>query len=275
MEVDRRRILDQSLSSEGIPSSQDLLMKSGRDIKRISQDTPPDSYVEIFTDTSWMVLTGQFDPSLNMAYFGFGNTEEQIALFTQLLRKQGVPGIAYTMKNQSAIFEQNGFDKLEDSPLMIFSPDNSLPVPDVGVRIEKVDPGDENVSHEAIKIQSEALFINEEGIKATLGKKTLEDRGVCLFVARDVDRNVVSTVMTIREGNIVGIWNMATANDEQGKGYGNSLLRQVINTCMLEGEGQQVFHLLSSKIGEKLYEKIGFQKIEDTTMLLKEFNDDV
>jgi ribosomal protein S18 acetylase RimI-like enzyme len=81
----------------------------------------------------------------------------------------------------------------------------------------------------------------------------------------EVDGTPVATGMGILNGDHIGVYNIATAPEFQGRGYG----RLVTERVMTDGfaAGATTSYLQSSKAGRPLYETMGFRTVETWTYL--------
>ena len=105
--------------------------------------------------------------------------------------------------------------------------------------------------------------------------KELFDRfcGVCTavdeaswYVARVADE-VVATALGVTIDRVTGVFNVATAPEHRGRGYGAALTARVVQDG-LHG-GAKLAFLQSSDIGHSVYRRLGFRDVEEYRLLTR------
>jgi hypothetical protein len=84
--------------------------------------------------------------------------------------------------------------------------------------------------------------------------------GQALWGAFDPDGTLVSCLATVRVGETVVVWSMATALAERQCGYGAAALGTALSAAADEGATSSL--LSSSAAGEPLYRALGYQELE-------------
>lgn len=86
-----------------------------------------------------------------------------------------------------------------------------------------------------------------------------DDRGLATTVARMVD-GPVCTAQTMRRGDDVGIYSVATPQAHRGHGYGGALTAWA--TARAFAAGATFAYLQSSEMGVSVYRRIGFRQVD-------------
>ncbi len=81
----------------------------------------------------------------------------------------------------------------------------------------------------------------------------------CIMVVAEVDNNIIGYAGVYPSGDIT---NVAVLPNEQGKGYGTELVKELINIAKINNIEKLFLEVRVSNIKAiKLYEKCGFEKI--------------
>ena len=78
-------------------------------------------------------------------------------------------------------------------------------------------------------------------------------------VVGTLDGEPVTTGLAVRQGSGVGVFNIATTDDQRGKGYGAAATAAVTNHWFDRGASYAT--LQSSEMGRSVYRRIGFRDI--------------
>jgi N-acetylglutamate synthase len=88
--------------------------------------------------------------------------------------------------------------------------------------------------------------------------------GLSIYVGR-VDGKPVSTAIGFRQGDAVGIFNVATRPEYRRRGYGTAFTARALSDGFKSGA--TFGWLQSSPLGESLYRRMGFRQVETYTLL--------
>lgn len=94
--------------------------------------------------------------------------------------------------------------------------------------------------------------------------------GLSIYLGR-VAGQPVSTATSFRQGNSVGIFNVATPPTHRRSGYAAALTIRAVKDAF--NAGANFAWLQSSPLGNSLYRRIGFQHVETYTLLSRPKND--
>lgn len=138
-------------------------------------------------------------------------------------------------------------------PLMVCELAEIKPVSSRGIEVVRA-ASLKDLKHSAVTL-SRAFNLSEESVLRACPLKMVENPVVDVFVAL-FNGQPVSTVTTTIHHEMVGIWAMGTEPARQRKGFGRSLLTEVMHDHMRRGARR--FFLGATVAGKLLYERIGF-----------------
>lgn len=87
--------------------------------------------------------------------------------------------------------------------------------------------------------------------------RALKNKNYAFYIGKD-EGEPVATIATLKSSNSTGLYFIATAKRFRGKGYGTKITKYAINKNIKKGETNFVLH--ATKLGEKIYKKIGFKE---------------
>jgi ribosomal protein S18 acetylase RimI-like enzyme len=104
-------------------------------------------------------------------------------------------------------------------------------------------------------VLSSGFGMPEDALRRVLPASLVEAPNLDVFLA-SIEDDVVGTVTVIYQGDIAGIWSMATDSTRQRSGIG----RRLLSTAMAEArtQGARRFFLGATPAGYRLYESLGF-----------------
>lgn len=217
-------------------------------------------------DKSWIVVTGENTPDFNMAMVGnSSDAAETMKGVISILKDYKLPAVVFTPANNEQLKEiaaSEGLANAGTAPLMELNIKDAI----LNIKTENrklmVEPVvNTNQLRVATHIQSEALGYESGVINRTLGEKVLENPNVKTFIGYDRGDDPVATIMIVEHGNIATIWNVGTIPEKQSHGYGAEIMKETLR--WYTDRGIEKFYLLSSEAGKKLYDKLGFQTIQN------------
>ena len=221
-------------------------------------------YEACLTPGASLVLSGEPVADLNYAFIDAGpQAEARLRGFVQTVEPRGIPAIfVFTPEVASQLAPvaiELGLQFAEHVPYMVYRP--SKPCGEQShFEVARVD------TEEDIKlcniVAARGFGIAPDIMDRTFGPSYIHGPGLDVFIGRQ--RGVaVSTVQTVRSGDAVGIWAMATMPDQQRKGAGAALLKHVIAHHYERGAG--FFYLGATPAGKPLYERVGFQTVSEAS----------
>ncbi len=158
----------------------------------------------------------------------------------------------------TAVAQARGMTHVGDPPLMVI--DDRPGLDDVrgaaGFVIRPLLPEEASI-HAGLVAQ--AFGAPVEAMRQFLVPPLLEADGVRCFVG-EIDDTVVATGLGLTVGDMVGVFNIATAEAHRGHGYGAAITAHVVVDAM--GRGARWGLLQSSPMGLPIYERLGFVTLE-------------
>ena len=211
-------------------------------------------------------LTGGPTADFNMALFG--DDPEDAAVFDEFVSRAGsigVPAIAM-LSGAASIGPQaraSGLVEAGTAPLMA----RSGPVPDaresdfVCQRIAAV--------HEMpafSELVASAFALDRAWVDRTFASAALLDAPALDFYVAYRGDVPMSGVTTTGAGRLVGIWSMSTPPDKQRQGAGQAILLAAMRDHVKRGA--QTFYLVATPAGKPLYDRLGFETIDQLSIWL-------
>jgi GNAT superfamily N-acetyltransferase len=183
--------------------------------------------------------------------------------FAGRVNERGLPCTLWLTRDQldhlSAEASALGFAPAGTWRLMVLDPDTVVPATSIaGLTIVS-----------GLEAQAEMIrFLNADGVSTEqaerhFGPEFIEAPGLDLFIARN-EGQPIATVTTTRGGSTVGIWAMITLDAYQRQGIGYALLAHAINHY--RAGGARLFYLISTEAGARLYQKMGFQTLDEVAV---------
>lgn len=208
---------------------------------------------------SAQILTGEPHADMNLAFIGSPHeASDHLRIFHEQALTRGLPMILLsppdTAEHLRTEAESLGYAPAGGVPLMVcLDPNPGLA--NHPYLIERIH--DPFVLSEGTALAARTFGLPAADVARVSNPDSLAAFGVHYFIAR---RNgaVWSFVQTTRIGTQVGIWSMATAPEYQGQGAGRALLEAVLTHHL--GHGAEVFYLMASSAGRRLYEQVGFHE---------------
>lgn len=208
---------------------------------------------------SGQILTGEPHADMNFAFIGSpSETARHLWLFHERAATRGLPMIVLsppdTAEHLTAEAESLGYVPAGEVPLMVCLDPDPGPASHPYV-IENID--DPALLSESTPVSARAFGLPDAAVVRVYNPDSLAMSGVDYFIARR-DGEVWSFVQTTRIGAQVGIWAMATAPEYRGQGAGRALLEAVLTHH--RRHGAELFYLMASSAGQRLYEQVGFHE---------------
>ncbi|MFE0440801.1 GNAT family N-acetyltransferase [Streptomyces nigra] len=220
----------------------------------------PQGAVLAVTGAPIAALNGIISPSLNpsaeeiMALAAEGSPWE----FPWSIHVRGVPG---PLVAEAAA--RHGLTHFEREPLMIRYSDQGLPTePDVdGLRIRAVPVDELGLYARTVAGGFEA----PPEIFQIFADSSLAKVDGFTFYLAELDGVPVGTGMTAVAGGLTGIFNVATLPGYRRRGYGRAVTVEMVRAGFAAGAGTA--YLYSSKMGEPVYQSVGFRTEEYLTVI--------
>ncbi|HTG47302.1 MAG TPA: hypothetical protein VK646_06580 [Actinomycetota bacterium] len=184
------------------------------------------------------------------------------------LEAEGLPAPVIVREGRSAAFEaavpERGFAVADRTPLMVTTPAELRAVDAEGLEPSLVD--DPAGLDQARRTAEGGFGVPDGLIGALYGPPVSETDGLTTAVAR-VRARPVSTAQTMRIGDDVGIYGVATPEGDRGRGYGGALTGWV--TARAFEAGATFAYLQSSPMGVSVYRRIGFREVDVLAMYMR------
>lgn len=144
-----------------------------------------------------------------------------------------------------------------DIPLMVLDDRSALGHVGAGSLVVKVlHPGQAEVHAE---VAAAAFQAPVEHFRQLITPSVIGRPGVCCYIG-ELDGHSVATAVSVRLGEHVGIFNVATLPANQRRGYGAAITARAVRDGL--GDGAQWAWLQSSPAGHRVYERLGFTTLE-------------
>jgi GNAT superfamily N-acetyltransferase len=221
-------------------------------------------YEAMLTPYASLTLSGEPIADLNYAIIDDGpQVEEKLRQFGEVLQARDLPVVAVFTRavadRLAPTARELGLQHAGSIPFMVYRTQKGASVfAQDTYQIDLVD--NEQSLEESGDLAARAFDLPLESLRKTFGPLTLDTPEVSIFIARK-DGMPVSSVMTTGMGPTIGIWTMATPPEHQRKGAGRAVLEYAIDYHRKRGAG--LFYLLATEAGKPLYEKVGFQTLEE------------
>ncbi|MFF3256714.1 GNAT family N-acetyltransferase [Actinacidiphila glaucinigra] len=156
-----------------------------------------------------------------------------------------------------------GLSRFERQPLMVRRPDQGLPtevaVDALRVRAVPVDELDLYA-----RTVAEGFEAPHELFRAFANPSLGKIDGVSFYLA-ELDGLAVGTGMTAVSGDLTGIFNITTLPGHRRRGYGRAVTMEMVRAGF--AAGATTAYLYASKMGEPVYESVGFRTEEYLTVI--------
>ncbi len=223
------------------------------------------------TPHAWMLLSGEPIPNFNLAFVGAGQeAENTLREVTATLRRRSLPGLVFfgdPVANQlSATAGELGLQPAGHAPLMtVDATDAASALGGDAASGGEVTPEVQLVRDRAMLTEANAIVATTFGMPTEVVARAFESAflatpGLACFVAL-VAGETVGTVLTLRVGETVGIWNMATLPARQRQGVGRAVLSHALRHHA--NAGASLFYLLATPEGLPLYDRLGFRVVAE------------
>ena len=223
------------------------------------------------TREAWMLLSGEPIPNFNLAFIAAGQqAEAHVREVVAALRRRSLPGLIFfgspVADQLTAIIEELGLQPAGPAPLMtVNAVDAVSALRRGGVSGGEVGLDVQLVTNNAMLAGANAVVAPTFGLPDDIVSRAfdaafLATPGLACFVAL-VAGETFATVLTLRVGETVGIWNMATLPTRQRQGVGRAVLGHALRHHA--NTGASLFYLLATPEGLPLYNRIGFRTVAE------------
>lgn len=254
---------------EGLPVDLQTLWRMSLDeVAAISRFAPGFRYE---TDDSYrLVQTGIPDTGYNLGLvYGNNALEEGLHFCCHHLRRNDSTGVVivsavadYSLRR---LVVRLGLQYTDREPHMICRPED-LVTKDKPTSGKMVAVDDPNELLDANGVKARAFGIPVDAVNAAIGPEVLQDPSVQMTLTY-LDGKPASTITTVRhpEQGVVGILDVATAPEFQGRGLARAGLEQVLRVSF--ADGYALAHLSASPDGLRLYPRMGFKTVDMPTVI--------
>jgi GNAT superfamily N-acetyltransferase len=213
---------------------------------------------------AWMVFSGEPEALGNWLAIvePEPGVEEALRDFVTTLRERGHPGLVYFPQSAAGRFDalatDLGLDVPGPVPLMVWRASASHASGPESREIVAIT--DEPGWQEAASVIAAAFGMSREAALRLMPAGVLTEPALRIYGARR-DGRMISVAVTSRIGPLVYINIMATHPALQRQGAG----RAVLERALADGESQEATHayLISSVKGRRLYDRAGFQVVDE------------
>lgn len=217
----------------------------------------------------WLTITGEPIPDLNGGLVDRGENDKSVFRdFVSAIRARGFGGFilltAAAEQRLAPLARDLGLTVAGPSPLMTYEP-TKPPAPSDSYRVDVVK--DRRSLDTFTDLMARGYEVPVDTWRRLITERSLDDPAIAHLIASS-GGEPYSCGSTIQTGSSVGIWNMATPPEHQGKGAGRALLLHALRSQMMRGS--RLFYLLASEAGRHLYQQVGFRTIDEATAWLIE-----
>jgi GNAT superfamily N-acetyltransferase len=155
-----------------------------------------------------------------------------------------------------------GLTHSEQIPGMVLQPGELVEPSGVAIEIDLVTSTEMDAPNEILATcfgAPKELFDRFCGMCAAIDEASL-------YVGR-VDGEIVGTALGMDVDGVTGVFNVATAPEHRGRGYGAALTARVVRDG-LQG-GSKLAFLQSSDVGHGVYRRLGFRDVEEYLLLTR------
>jgi N-acetylglutamate synthase len=145
-------------------------------------------------------------------------------------------------------------------PLMVLNGAPRLDLPHEALTLRELHHGQ---GHEHRRLVSDVFGVPLEMFEDIFNDDVLTTMGSRCYVG-DVDGQPVVTGLSIHTGQHVGVFDMATAEQHRGRGYGAALAIRMVADGFVAGATRA--YLQSTDLGYGVYQRIGFRQVETWSM---------
>jgi ribosomal protein S18 acetylase RimI-like enzyme len=206
-----------------------------------------------FGGTTAMV-SGIDHPNFNTASPSGPSNAEEMTDALAYLERLGAPYSAMLLRGEdddhTPTLEAAGMVELYEIPAMVCLDFRTAPWPKGLIRAEGIDAVD---AHRQLIVESFKLA--PDLVAALVGTALASDPMTSLVVGY-VEGHPVTTALSIRIGDVIAVFNVATDPNHRGKGYGAAATSAVLEPGFADGIDAAV--LQSSPSGLSVYESLGF-----------------
>jgi predicted GNAT family acetyltransferase len=114
----------------------------------------------------------------------------------------------------------------------------------------------------ACELMAEGFELPAEWFRGIYRREVIE-RHSAVYVLYAAGR-AVATALAVRQGDAVGIFNVATPQPDRGNGYGTAVTSRAVADGF--AAGASFAYLQSSAIGESVYRRLGFEQVSTYTI---------
>jgi len=211
-----------------------------------------------------LYATGLPAPLFNQIVTDDGAAPDEVAAAIAILQERGAPFCVVLRRDADDSLRplMAGLAlRLDDDvlPGMALHPiPTNLVTTAPGLEIEIV--RDAEALHDHALVAAHAFGIREDVALAFVGDELWKRSGATVYLGRSDGRPVVSG-FTVRTGDTLGIFTIATEQDARGRGFGAAMTSRLIADGA--AAGCTVAALQASEMGRPIYERIGFRVVQE------------
>jgi GNAT superfamily N-acetyltransferase len=203
-------------------------------------------------------------PIFNQIVPDDGAHQDDVASAVELLRTRGAPFCLVLRRDQDAAFRslarELGLRLHEDlMPGMALEPiPAGLMTSSAGLDIRVVD--DAASLHDHAVVAGRGFGVAEAIAVAFIGEELWRRDGATVYVGY-AEGAPVAAGFTVRTGDTLGLYTIATVPEARGRGFGAAMTRRVIADGA--AAGCTAAALQASAMGRPIYERIGFRLVQE------------
>ena len=200
-------------------------------------------------------------PILNAVWTLGDPPVSDVSSAVEALEAEGLPAPVLVREGRSPSIEAAapglGFVLEERLPLMVSTPAELVTETVDGV--ELVEVTEDDGLDEARRVVEAGFGVPDGLLRPLYVPPLTDDPDFTTTLARTID-GPVCTAQTMRRGDDVGIYSVATPDAHRGRGYGGALTAWA--TAYSFAAGATFAYLQSSEMGVSVYRRIGFRQVD-------------
>lgn len=205
-----------------------------------------------------VVTTGVPAAFFNGAWVTEQADEADVDAAVQHLRHSGLPFIVHVrsdLPGPMELLERLAMSGEGALPCFAIDP-RPMPMPPAELALRRVGPGQ---WEDLLATTAAGFGMPRQMVDALYAPAVLDQPGVRAYVGY-VDERPVAVAASYRTGSTIGIYNVATAEEARGHGYGTAATWHLLRDA---DPGWEVAVLQASDMGRPVYERMGFQLVRE------------
>ena len=181
-----------------------------------------------------------------------------LANAVERMRREGLPFVVHVRADLPAAIDAArglGLSADELMPCFAIGP-SSVPAPPAELRMRRVN---RRSFEPFLAVTADGFDMPQELAAALYPRSLLDQPGVRAYLG-SVDGRPVATAVSVRTGDAVGIYSVATVGNARGHGYGTAMTWRTLTDA---APNWRVGVLQATPMGRPIYERMGFRLVRE------------